>query len=440
MIRPLRPARLAVLDSGIWLLDHARPVAAILDPTTSQLRHLVSWAEQPPPPPPRTEPTVAAGPDVLWIQHGDGSALLRVGPTGVEDAVWTDGLGLRGAAGAAAWCASAPPAQEFVESDRVPVGPVVRWGAVARVDRDGSVHRCVVDAPVAEVVATDEGAWVGLDTAPGTLRPLGAGSSEVLWSRRWLFLPAAGAWPAALQVAEGRAVAPVRASQALQALRWSSRFLDEQPEAGDLLPTVPLGGRDWTLGRDPVDDRVRARRLGPDRVDVLFPSGCSDVLAVALLADDVLVATLGDPVGDGETGLAPHRLRADATLRALPAPPAVDVADHGWPLGPRPLAAASYVRQTLAALRLDLGADPGVDNAVGSVVRVELRGDWPTTVVECTFALRSHPGVRLRRSWSLFDEQGQISPPLWPGVFLREDVETRRLPPPSAARDGVLDV
>ena len=59
---------------------------------------------------------------------------------------------------------------------------------------------------------------------------------------------------------------------------------------------------------------------------------------------------------------------------------------------------------------------------------------------EFTFDYAPRPGVRLRRTFALFDEVGAIADPEHADIGLMEDLDTGRTPPLEDARDGYLDL
>lgn len=72
--------------------------------------------------------------------------------------------------------------------------------------------------------------------------------------------------------------------------------------------------------------------------------------------------------------------------------------------------------------------------------RVESIDEWPRTRVEVSFTHPSYPGGRLRRTLRVFDDAGRARPALYAAIHLMEDLDTRALPDPENARDGVLDI
>src|SRR4051794_27188896 len=89
----LSPRHLVDLSSGLWVVDRAQPVAAVIDPRSGGLKHVVSWAEVPPA---RTrrglDRRVCGDGSSLWVQEEKEGPLVRVDENGIAVAVWTGGL------------------------------------------------------------------------------------------------------------------------------------------------------------------------------------------------------------------------------------------------------------------------------------------------------------------------------------------------------------
>ncbi|WP_344736541.1 hypothetical protein [Microbacterium awajiense] len=71
---------------------------------------------------------------------------------------------------------------------------------------------------------------------------------------------------------------------------------------------------------------------------------------------------------------------------------------------------------------------------------VESIDEWPRTRVEVSFTHPSYREGRLRRTLRVFDDAGRARPALYAAIHLMEDLDTRALPEPEKARDGVLDI
>ncbi|PRY12541.1 hypothetical protein [Kineococcus rhizosphaerae] len=447
-MRTLRPGRLFTTTAGVWVLDETQPVAVVLDPVGGRVRRVVSWTELPPPPP--GEPVTArVDGEALWVQNGPAGPLLRLRVGDDALAVWTDGLTLAAAGRSSAWCTSPLPPQEIVHgADAAPVG----WGGsgtLLRADADGRVQRVHTDRPVRGLRTTARALWVQLDAEPWSLRSLGAGTYEVLWSSRWVPLPWDGDLPERLTAAEGQEHVPAgswRASTGDGSWPGHAYDPDSSVESG---VAVRAGEWTWRLGWDGNDRGRRPRAVaaafpgtGPsDAAPALIDLGGRTVVAATAAGDRLAVVV--------STGPAPARVLVvdpvERTVRSWPAEGTVDIGSACWPVGPRPLDAGSYVRQVLDDWsRLESywqGAEGSEPLARGmSAVAVRSVGEWPRTQLECTFAFAPCPGVRLRRRLDLFDELGAVAKPEHAQIHLMEDLDTRALPPVEDAVDGVLDV
>jgi hypothetical protein len=70
---------------------------------------------------------------------------------------------------------------------------------------------------------------------------------------------------------------------------------------------------------------------------------------------------------------------------------------------------------------------------------VSVEGDWPDTRLAVTLRHPSRPGLRLRRTFALFDERGRPLSHEYAEIHLMEDLDTGYIAPADEARDGVLD-
>ncbi|WP_369054900.1 hypothetical protein [Kineococcus terrestris] len=466
-MRTLRPGRLFTTTAGVWVLDEVQPVAAVLDPADGGLRRLVSWTRLPPPPPGRAA-VVRADDEALWVQNDPRGPLLRVPVEEPGTAVWAGGLTLSVAAGSSAWCTSVPPAQEIVHgAGAAPVG----WagmGTLLRADADGRVQRVVTDHPLRGLRTGAEAVWAQLDVEPWSLRELGAGAHEVVWSSRWVPLPRTGDLPEQVNAEDGQEAVPddtvlehvgdgfwhgyafdprssVDSGTAVRAGRWTWRTGRYVSEGDD-----PDSGRRVVAAAFPTPGGVGAGGAGGAGAGAaglidLAGDARSRVVAATAAGDRLVVVVADDQ--------APSRVLAvDATTRSVQPWPIgnepggeLDITAACWPLHPRPMDADSYTRQVLQDWsRLEdywhgpAGTQP---LAAGmSAVQVRLVGPWPTTRLECTFAFAPYRGLRLRRRLALFDELGAIAVPEHAQIHLMEDLDTRHLPPLQDAVDGVLDI
>lgn len=204
-MRFLRPDQVFVLPSGLWVLDVLQPVAAVLDPDDGTVRRMVAWREVPPAPAADEGESrrVRSDGSGLWTQQTASGPLVRVDLDGVGAAVWTGGLLLAACGPGVAWCAPAPPVQELVAGpDPLPLGGRLLGSRLLRVTADGACATVGTDGPGRAVRADEDGLLVEVDVEGWSLRPLGAGTAEVVRPTRWLRLPWDADLPRELTVAE----------------------------------------------------------------------------------------------------------------------------------------------------------------------------------------------------------------------------------------------
>ncbi|WP_432505684.1 hypothetical protein [Kineococcus arenarius] len=407
-MRRLRAKRVFELSSGLWVVDRVHPVAVVLDPEDAQVRQVVSWAQEPAPQQLGAFRRMFAADDGLWVQeNGAGGPLLRIGPDGVQQAVWT-GTSLLAAAGpGGAWCArAAGPPRRVGPNDPEPTPPAT-WDVLLHVAPDGTCTEVRTDAAVGLVHTTQDAAWVCLDLAPWTGEPTDFPDVFwVRWSNRWVRLPWGRTPPARIRADDGVTEAP----QALEAA------IDLA--AGPCDPTA--------------DAQAGARR---ERVAFDVERGFA-------------------PLRTGEWPWRVHEDGGSTVLRdqrspggrevSLAAAQDVDISAGCWPLVPRPVDADSYLHRVLAEFGSlsahVLGTSGGHTLDGRDVLDARLLGQWPRVRLEWTFGHTSRPGLVLRRRVELFDEVGRTAYPEYADVALTEDLDTGRIPPAGRARNGVLDM
>ncbi|WP_345482212.1 hypothetical protein [Amnibacterium soli] len=71
---------------------------------------------------------------------------------------------------------------------------------------------------------------------------------------------------------------------------------------------------------------------------------------------------------------------------------------------------------------------------------VHVVGDYPHTRVEVTFRHPAYPAGHLRRTYPVYDPAGRIRVDEDLAIWLMEDLDTRDLPPATAAVDGILHI
>lgn len=72
--------------------------------------------------------------------------------------------------------------------------------------------------------------------------------------------------------------------------------------------------------------------------------------------------------------------------------------------------------------------------------RVDVFGQWPDTRVEVSFTHPHYQDGRMRRVLAVFDDAGRINSHVYASIHLMEDLDTRALPDPATAQDGILTI
>jgi hypothetical protein len=427
-MRRLRADRVYELSSGLWVLDRVHPVAVVLDPTDGQLRHVVSWGQEPAPTQLSAWRRVIAAEDGLWVQENglDGGPLLRVGVGGIEKATWTKRWVLAAAGPGGAWCSrptDAPqrvdPTDDFAEPEE-PYG----WDLLLHVSADGRVSQVETDTAVSMVHTTEQAAWVRLERPPYTLEPTTSPDMAfVRWTDRWIPLPWGQTPPAKLSAADGTGEGEAVFEAALALV------------AGPLDPTATPAALEQ---RESVALDVQ-RGFAPDRTGT-WPW---------------TVHQSGDEGGRRSSGAKDAGSLADVVLRdervagggrevSLAALEDLDISAWCWARVARPVEVDSYLQRVLEAFgsmsATWLGSHGGHTLDGREVVEGRLLGEWPDAHLEWRFGHSSRPGLVLRRRVELFDEVGRIEYPEYADVGLMEDLSTDRIPSAEQARDGVLDM
>jgi hypothetical protein len=236
----------------------------------------------------------------------------------------------------------------------------------------------------------------------------------------------------------------------------ASDLPEEWRRERDVLVVAPDGARRTiTVDRVPVvagDDGTTCRLIafagGPDRIPSggdgwSYPSEVAVALPEALpdaLRVDDREAT---PLERDEPGSVVDEL-APSEEEGRPDDPVVP-----WDLVTMPEELARAATDALVAgfgdpdaywhdPRHPGGRSPLAAGMSGS--RVAVVGAWPRTRVEVAFRHPHLPGGLLRRTIPVFDGAGRVATTEYASIHLMEDIETGRLPPASAARDGILDV
>ncbi len=442
--RFLRPGLLVVTGSRVWVVDRVQPVALVVDAVEIGPVGLVGWPQAPPGPAPEQRVVLPAE-DALWVQQHDGP-VVRVEATGgvlgryVSDTV----LGASSAHGA--WCAPEPRSQDIAATPDAPPSDYRTSTRLRLVRRDETTRTVHVDAPVSSLRGVHGDLFVEVETGAWTRTSLGTPTSwDLEPETTWLRLPAAADVPDRLGASTHGSSAPPPDDGP----GWRYHHLPDprdlmtEDDEEEVRPHARTTGLDWFVGAD------RAGTTRPDRLfAVAYAAGTSQerwrvalgdgsVAAVTATDDHVWVAVRRGPADSYRPSSPTAVVRVDARdgqVETVVEPDSVEIAAHGWPLGPPPVDAADYTafwRRHLEGLDAYWTDEHGHVHPLTeglSDARVDVVGAWPGTTLHVTFRWARRPGVRLRRVVALFDDLGRPEEPTYADIHMMEDLDTGRVP------------
>lgn len=445
MKRFLEPHFLIRVGSRLWMLDRVQPVAAVLDPSTGQIEHVIDWRQLPVPYAGTSEVRCAGDSRSVWLQYGVSSPVVRIGPSGLEHGVDVGTFLLHEADDHGAWCASGhdPSTGPQDETDQSP-DPAQPDG-ILLIPPAGEPQLISINRPVRALTARTDGLYVDVDSAPSS-------STARNWRHETLRVAWDAPLPDRIDVDSCRVVTPTPGP----ALRWSN---GGQPgpagwHSPDLaiLGGLPVGGLRWEMGWDRGSPRVQRLAVatghdpdtGAERLRAEL--GAGTVIAAAEAAERLwVVVDRSRLIFDFDRSrFLPSELpgaellaidpRSSAVTIVLPGH-SMDISDRCWPLIAQPAGASDHVeswRERLSGLQ-------GMAGITDSSTTVS--GQWPDVVLTVRFRHPYFPGGIMMRRYRLFDELGRPNDlGDYPEVFLQEDLATGLLPPIQLATDGVLEI
>jgi hypothetical protein len=441
--RFFRPVRLLRSADAVWLLDESWPVAVQLVGGEPLPPVVWSWPEVP------SDDdacrvviadgvglVVAEGGQVIWVRH-DGHTSAPVDADLVLAAADPD----------TAW---------FCDQTQINPGEPPSFaaqlppGRIVMMRRDGSSQQVITPAPVNAVGVRSADVWVTLADPPvahpGPRKSwhFEYPSSVVRVARDRLLndglasaVPAVGGFPGV--------------ATTLRDSRWT--WLAEEPQ-WILQHGVPVGGLVWAAGAPIGVDKINRRAVvvghdptgsqPPVRVD-LGPGLVHDVQAIG---DELWVVVarrryLAVPLDRGVDVLA---VTASGAVRTVLGADSIDVSASAPPLR-RPSdeqirAQVDEVREMFDDLENFWHSPDGTTAPLSRGLTdgaVSVEGEWPDTTVVVTLRHPRRPGLVLRRTLSLFDEEGCPIDRSYADVHLIEDLDTSYIAPAEEAVDGVLD-
>ena len=207
---------------------------------------------------------------------------------------------------------------------------------------------------------------------------------------------------------------------------------------------VRAAGLVWWVGADPEGDRINRHVLvrghDPDtgRVVTALDAGLGLARTARAVADELWIVIarqrfLAVPRSRGVEVVAVSRSGA---VRTVYEPDSIDISVTDPSLGPRP--SDAEIEAAIDAVRSQFDhVDTLTEGVRDPSVTVE--GAWPQTTVAVTLRHPSRPGLRLRRTYRVFDERGHPMGHVEADSALMADLDTEYLAPADEAIDGVLD-
>ena len=433
----LQPRQIFFSAGYIWVLDTQQPVAALIDPSTRQLARLVDWSELPPG---SRTPTTVSDDYGLWVQHGRPGPITRVGPGGIEFAEYSDDCALVGAGPFGAWCVrEISRIRDIARSAETPPA----WRREQRllhVRRAGGADSVAVDGILAAVDCNESSLFVGVHHDPwGRVpRKTEQGISvpaefEVQYTNSWLEVPLSQPVPTLVDRTEFRSNrCPPQSGES-----WhTSEYADQDYNEDHQRKRAVADNIRWHWGKDPLRRNVTlVKGYGAEQrmCELELPgarvvSGC--------IARGLLWLTVWSDSGRGG-GMHVLTIHPDeGAPRRVGAVDDVDIEDHRWPRGPKPLDHDSFVEHCVR--RLDgLAFSERVSD-----VHAEYVGGWPDGYIRLSYKHSRYPNLRLESRVNLYDNQGRRLDDVltYVPVELMERADTGAYPPISQTVDGVLHI
>lgn len=450
----------AVGPEHLWLVDRQQPVAAVLHVPSGELETLVDWRAVPFPDPGSSTalseyfategdyfdtPTVQPDGDEVWVQHGTGGTIARVGMDGVRQLSPTAGTALRTAGGPGAWCAVPQLPDEH--------SPLPN-GCIELISRNGEEpHQITVDGPVEWMSATDDGLFIRMFSAPMQLIPDGRGGADVAYPTIDLFLP----WsdPVPNHIGPATHAADEREAEAhWYSWRGRAEFSWHEPEQLAWSSGLQDGDLHWLLGWEQAEHGSRSRIERP-MIATAHAMDRTEKLRVELGVGSVV----GAAVSGGYLWVDVRRERflyvdwpgPDELVRIDPSDgqvetidiSAIDITSRCRPRIAKPSDADDHavaLLQTFSDLDRMWHNSDGYHPLAGGMSdsHAWLDGEWPDQAVVVSFRHPYLDGGRLQRRLPIFDEFGRPLGLSFSDIHLMEDLDTNHLPPPDEADDGVL--
>ncbi|NIL80698.1 hypothetical protein [Rhodococcoides kroppenstedtii] len=428
--RMLRPRFVFHVAGRVWVVDETRPVAALFDPRTAEFETLTSWTELPAAPPGGRPSYLAADDTGLWVQNDRGGPLARVTADGIDRAEYTDGRALLGAGRSGAWCFTTHRRRQpaLARTADTPPPPFPRQSFLVALPGGGTRTVPVVDAGVVSFESDENHLHIGLEHHPWSRTPVAGRAPdspgfEAAFAASVSSIPLHGPVPARIEPGTAH-----RNDQRTGG--YTSEYADLTYNEAHYRKRASDGDVRWYWGLE--SRRSATTVINAYRGDtVVFTTKWTELRVVDGTAAGGRLWAITRPDQAGARGVTVLDPNGDTT--PIPAT-AIDVTDHRWPLGPRPLDHASYVRHCLG----QLGALSCPDGITDFTATYE--GEWPHGQVHVSYRHADYPGLTLTARRNIYDENGARldRAPDYIAHSLVEQAGTGAYPPVDRAVDGVL--
>ena len=443
MNRFLRTGRIVRSGATTWLVDEAWPVAVAL--TAAAEPQVVSWPWTPTDVRSELDRVVVA--DGVGIVVRSGERIIWVRTDGVVEADVGANLLLSAADADVAWLidwTTVDPAVPPAAPQPLPTGQILA------LHRDGTRTEVDTPAPVHDLMIKGTDVWVTLAEA-AVSHPGEHGSWSFEYPTSVLRVPRSSLLTHGLGDAQ-RTVDDAPHPSRARPSAWT--WLVDDPTTV-LLHGEPAGGLVWwagtPTGSDKIDRQVVAVGHDPHsgrpavRVD-LGPGIVGDVQAV----EDELWLTIARRrwlPASRDRGVDVVAVTAVGAIRTVLAADSVNISrfasDPERPPQQQIDAHVNGMRERFAHLDAFWHSDDGTTSPLSAGLHdpsVTIDGAWPETRLVVTFRHPARPGLLLRRTLHLFDDNGAPNDQQYADIHLMEQLDTGYIAPADEAKDGVLDI
>lgn len=442
MVRYFRPGRIIRSSHLTWLVDESWPVAAAIGTDGSMT--VVAW----PWPQDRVDPELdhVVVADGVGIVVRDGEQVVWVRRDGCTVAQIDSNLALAAADPALAWFVD----RSYVDPGDPPAPPPpLPLGRIVAVRSDGSRTEVPAAAPVNTIAIRNDDVWVTI-AKPPIAHSTGHGSwgyeypTSVLRVQRSMLLTDGLVAGIPMTLTD-----PEFAHHRPYAWTW----LQSDPETV-LRYGLRAGGLVWWAGAPTAGDRVNRRVLAIGHDPATGQPVIRVDLSLGLVSD---AQTVGDELWlsvrrrhslptSSDQGVDVLAVSAGGIVRTVYRADSADIFRFAPPLHRPPQEQIDHdvdkVRRMFDHLNIFWKDDNGAPSAISAALTnpsVTVEDDWPHTRIVVTFEHRLRPGLLLRRTLPVFNDEGAAVDHKYADIHLMEDLDTNHIAPDEQAVDGILD-